>query len=649
MSQASPLSPPPLPSVPSPLPVPAGSAPPLVELTTRAVVAGVIFGAMFGAANAYLGLRVGMTVSTSIPVAVMTVALFRALGSRVSILEANLAQTIGSASTALATGSIFTLPALFLWGFAPPYLQLVALALLGGVLGISAMIPLRQLLLVRSARELPYPEGRACAEVLQATTGSAASSKAGAWIFYGLALGVVVKLGLELLRVVPAEVAAALPGLPNAELALEIAPALVAVGFILGFRQSAVVVSGSVISSLVLIPLITYVGSALQVPLAPETQRLVSEMGPGTVWSRYVRYVGAGAVAAAGIATVAQALPSMLRAFWAVAEGMRGGGSSGAQTERTERDVPGLVVVVALGAVAAALVLVPGILGSGLSLVQRLVCALGVTVLGVVFVAVASRIVGLVGVSSQPTSGITLVTLLCIGGVFVAFGWKGAGMQAAVLLVGTVVAIAASKAGDISQDLKTGQLVGATPAVQQVGQYVGAATACWAVAGTLLFLGKAYTFGSQELPAPQATLMKTIIEGVMTGSLPGTLVLAGAGLSVGAMLAGVSGLGFAIGVYLPLAAMAPIFVGGVARRIADGWWKAEGEEGEGGNGVLAASGLVAGEGLAGLLVAVLVGGFQYARPKETLLTGSMGAMAALGLVVALCAFLVRAGRSARSK
>ena len=644
------VSPAPATSAASPLPgglAPEAGPSPL-EFTRRAVLAGIVFGAMFGAANAYLGLRVGMTVSTSIPVAVMTVALFRALGSRVSILEANLSQTIGSASTSLATGSIFTLPALFLWGLTPPYLQIAILTLLGGVLGISAMIPLRKLLLVQSARELPYPEGRACAEVLHATSGTGGAA-AGAWIFRGLVLGAAVKLALELLRVMPSEVSAALPGLHNAELALEVAPALVSVGFILGFRQSAIVVSGSVLSSLVLIPLISHVGASLSVPLAPETTRLVAQMDAGAIWSRYVRYIGAGAVAAAGLATVVSALPSMVGAFVAVARGLRKGPGTdaGGSVARTERDVPGVVVVVALVTVVGALVAVPGLLGGELSLAQRCVCALGVGVLGVVFVAVASRIVGLVGVSSQPTSGITLVTLLCIGGVFVAAGWTQPGMQAAVLLVGTVVAIAASKAGDISQDLKTGQLVGATPALQQVGQYIGAATACWAVAATLLFLGKAYGFGSQELPAPQATLMKTIIEGVLTGSLPWDFVLSGAGLAVGAMLAGVNGLGFAIGVYLPLAAMSPIFVGGLARRIADGWHKQEDSESEGGNGVLAASGLVAGEGLAGLLVAVLVGGAGFTRPREALLTGAAGGLAALVLVAGLCAFLVRAGRSKR--
>jgi putative OPT family oligopeptide transporter len=636
---------PPVPALP---PSPAAAS---AEFTRRAVLAGIVFGALFGAANAYLGLRVGMTVSTSIPVAVMTVAFFRALGSRASILEANMAQTIGSASTSLAAGSIFTLPALFLWGFTPPYLQIVAVAVLGGVLGISAMIPLRHLLLVRSAKELPYPEGRACAEVLQATSGAVGTvgaGRAGAWIFRGLALGIVIKLALELLRVVPGEVAVELPAMRNAELALEIAPALIAVGYILGFRQSGIIVSGSILSSLALIPLLSHLGEGLTKPLAPETTRLIADMDAGALWSKYVRYIGAGAVAAAGIATVVKALPSMASSFMEVTRGIRKtSGDAPAARERTEQDLPGKVMVSALAIVVLALVLVPGILGNGLSLGQRLVCALGVAVLGIIFVAVASRIVGLVGVSSQPTSGITLVTLLCIGSIFAVAGWTGPGMQAAVLLVGAVVAIAASKAGDISQDLKTGQLVGATPSLQQTGQYIGAATACWAVAATLLFLGQAYTFGSQELPAPQATLMKTFIEAVLTGSLPWELVLSGAGLSVAAMLAGVNGLGFAIGVYLPLVAMAPIFVGGCARRLADGWGKKPDEDAEGGHGVLAASGLVAGEGLAGLAVAVLVGGLKYARPKEALLTGTVGNLAALAIVAALVLFLVRAGRSGR--
>ena len=636
-----------------------GSTERAAEMTVRAVVTGALAGALFGAANAYLGLRVGMTVSTSIPVAVITVALFRAMGKRASILEANMAQTIGSASTSLATGGIFTLPALFLWGLAPPYWQIVVVSLLGGILGISAMIPLRDLLIVRSARELPYPEGTACAEVLCATSSSSSSSGGGAWIFRGVALGAAIKLALALFSVAPGAVTAAIPVLPNAELAIEVAPALVAVGYILGYRQSAVIVSGSLVSALVLIPLLGVVGAGLNVPLAPETKRLIAEMGPSDLWGRYVRYIGAGAVATAGMTTVVRTLPAMGRSIAAVVRGLRDPGRERSRA-RTERDLPGFVMLGGVGIVLVAVAAIPGVLGGELGIGPRLVSAVAVGVLGIAFVTVAARIVGIVGVSSQPTSGITIITLLAVCGIFVACGWTTSGAKVAVLLVGAIVAIAASKAGDISQDLKTGQLVGATPALQQLGQYIGAATACWAVAGTLLFLSRAYAFGSPELPAPQATLMKTIIEGVLSGTLPWKLVLSGAGLSAAAMLAGVAGLPFAIGVYLPLATMAAIFVGGCVRavvtRFAEARARVEAATAASGGrgsppapraedsaGVLAASGLVAGEGLAGVLVAALVGGLHVPHAAAPLLQGGAGKMASLAILALVAVFLVRAG------
>jgi putative OPT family oligopeptide transporter len=611
----------------------------MAEMTPRAVLTGVVAGALFGAANAYLGLRVGMTVSTSIPVAVITVALFRVLGNKATILEANLAQTIGSASTALATGGIFTLPALFLWGLSPGYMQLAIVALLGGVLGISAMIPLRDLLIVRGARELPYPEGTACAEVLRATD---TRSSHGAWIFGGLALGAVVKLALGLFAVAPSEVAMTLPGIPNAELAIEVAPALLAVGYILGYRASAVVVSGSILSALVVIPLVTVVGAGLTAPLAPETTRLVASMDAHDVWSRYVRYIGAGAVATAGIATVVRTLPAMAQSMLAVVRGLRT--AEGGPSPRVARDLPGWCIFAGVGLAIAGVALLPFVLGEGIGWAQRLVSAVAVALLGVVFVTVAARIVGVVGVSSQPTSGITLVTLLAICGIFAAAGWTLPASRAAALVVGAVVAIAASKAGDISQDLKTGQLVGATPALQQIGQYIGAATACWAVAATLLFLSKAYAFGSPELPAPQATLMKTIIEGVLAGTLPWKLVLSGVGIAVAAMLAGVNGLAFAIGVYLPLASMAPIFVGGCVRKLVDLRGGGAGDD-HAGAGVLAASGLVAGEGLAGVLVAVLVGGFHAGHAGSPRVGGALGTALSIAMVAGIAAFLYRAGRA----
>jgi putative OPT family oligopeptide transporter len=609
----------------------------VAEFTARAVITGVLLGLVFGAANAYLGLKVGMTVSASIPAAVMTVAVLRRRG--VTLLEANLSQTIGSASTSLATGTIFTIPALFLWGVAPPYWQVVALCFLGGLLGLAAMIPLRRLLIVEAHHELPYPEGTACAEVLRATTTGTGGS---AWIFRGIAVGALVKLAGSLLFVMPTELHQALPVLPRAELAIEVAPALLAVGFILGYRQAAVVVAGAVVSSLALIPLIAWIGAGLPGALYPETALRVIDMDAGQIWARYIRYIGAGAVATAGVLTVLRNLPTMAGAFVAVLRGMRHKTAS-AGTAPQDRDLPGSFIAAGIAAVVLTVALVPGVLAGEMGLAARMVCAAGVAIFGLLFVTVAARIVGIVGVSSQPTSGITLVTLLGTASLFAAFGWVDVGARAAVLTVGTIVAVAASKAGDISQDLKTGYLLGATPARQQLGQLIGAACACWAVAATVMLLSS-YGFGSKELPAPQATLMKTIIEGVLSGELPWGLVGTGAGVSLAAMLCGVSGLAFAIGVYLPLASMAPIFVGGCVRALAERGVKA-GPVDEARAGILAASGVVAGEGLAGVLVAGLVAAGVVAKSGEPLLGGWSGDLLALLAILGVCLFLGRAARA----
>ncbi len=622
----------------------------VAELTLKAVATGVVLGIVFGAANAYLGLRVGMTVSASIPAAVLTVAAFRIFRSDGTLLEANLSQTVASASTSLATGTIFTIPALFLWGMVPPYLEMVVLAFLGGLLGLSAMIPLRRLLIVEAHDELPYPEGTACAEVLRATSrDQVAGASGGAWIFRGMAVGAAVKILVSLVYLFPSELHVALPVLPKAVLALEVAPALLGVGYILGYRQSAVCVAGALISAVTLTPLIAWLGAALQAPLAPETERLVSQMSASDIWARYVRYIGAGSGAAAGILTVRRGLPTMAAAFLAVARGLRGSGrpAAGAGT-RTDRDLPPAFVFGGVATVVLVAGLVPGVFAGNMAPLQRAVLAAGVGVFGMLFVAVAARIVGIVGVSTQPTSGIALVTLLGTAAVFAAAGWVDPSARAGVLTVGTIVAIAASKAGDISQDLKTGWLVGATPARQQLGQLVGAAFACWAVAATVLLLGKAYTFGSPQLGAPQAVLMKTIIEGVLAGALPWGLVLTGAGLSIGAMLCGVSGLAFAIGVYLPLATMAPLYVGGCVRALAERGRIAR-DEARSDPGVLAASGLVAGEGLAGVAVAALVATGIVPGSLLPRIPGLLGDAVALLVVAAVCAFLYRGGCSLRGR
>ncbi len=631
----------------------------VVEFTFRAAVAGILFGIAFGAANAYLGLKVGLTVATSIPIAVLTVASFRLLPKRPGsmILEANLAQTIGSASSSLAAGTIFTIPALFLWGLVPPFWQVAILALLGAILGITAMVPLRRLLIVQSADELPYPEGTACAEVLRATT---AESAGGRWIFIGLGAGAAIKLAIGAFCLLDSTLLTQLPWLPKAEVALEIAPALLAVGYILGYRQGSIMVSGSLISALALTPLIALVGAGLAAPFFPETEKLIGDMSAGQIWARYVRYIGAGAVAAAGIVTVLRALPTMWKSLAAVLRGLRkqegGGAEEGAP--RTDRDIPGWIVLAGPAIVVLALVSIPGLLAGEMSFIPRLAAALGVGLFGVVFVVVSSRIVGLIGVSSNPTSGMTLVTLMGVALVFVLCGWTDPSARAAILTVGTVVCIAASKAGDISQDLKTGFLVGATPARQQAGQFLGAAFACWAVAGTVLLLGNAYGFGTADLPAPQATLMKTVIDGVLSGSLPWGLVGTGAAFALCAILAGLPGLAFAVGIYLPLSSMTPIFLGGLVRRVVDAKRGAGAKEGD--PGVLAASGMIAGEGLAGVLIALLaavrkqwpdsglgsaLSNIHFGEKGFAWIEGQAGIGVGLLIVAAVALLLYRAGRS----
>jgi len=416
----------------------------------------------------------------------------------------------------------------------------------------------------------------------------------------------------------------------------------------------------SLVSSLVLIPLITWIGGGLSAPLFPETTRLVSQMGASDIWSRYVRYIGAGAVAVAGLLTVLKNLPTMGGAFVGVVRSFsRKRRTEVASFDSTDRDLPGTFVVGAILFVIAVAAFVPGVFAGGMGPLPRAVCAAGVALFGLLFVTVAARIVGIVGVSSQPTSGITLVTLLGVASIFAAAGWIEPSARAAVLTVGTIVAVAASKAGDISQDLKTGYLVGATPARQQLGQLIGAAFACWAVAGTVLMLGRAYTFGSPELPAPQATLMKTVIEGVLAGALPWGLVGTGASFALSAMLAGLPGLAFAVGIYLPLASLTPIFVGGLVRRMVDS--RRTGAAPDTDPGVLASSGMIAGEGLAGVAIAFLVaartrwpesgwslalGRLHFADRAFTYLSGVPAAVFGLIVLSLLAALLYRAGRRA---
>jgi putative OPT family oligopeptide transporter len=570
------------------------------EFTFKALALGIVFGIVFGAANAYLGLRAGLTVSTSIPVAVMTVAVFRLLGGigrSGTILEANISQTTGSASSSLASGVIFTLPALFMWGMAPDLLQMVLLALCGGLLGVLFMIPLRDLLIVREHRELPYPEGTACAEVLKASEdrGEQASH-----VFFGLGIGAAFKALTSWARLIPDHLSLKLPLLSKAELSIDLSAALFGVGYILGPRVATIMVSGGLLSSIVIIPVLATWGEARVDPLFPETMKTIAQMSAGELWNRYVRYIGAGAVAAAGILTLIRAIPMMLQSFRAGARAFRGVAAGSGDVSRTDRDLP--LWVLGAGALAIALVmaLVPQVFSVIEGIPRQLVAALCVVVFAFFFVTVAARIVGLVGVTSNPTSGMTIAALLGTATVFLAIGWTDATGKAAALMVGCVVAIAASISGDTSQDLKTGFLLGATPRNQQLAQLAGVLTSATFVCLSVLLLAETFGFGGKELPAPQATLMKLVIDGVIDQSLPWGLVGIGAGIALAAELARIPSLPFAVGVYLPLSTMTPIFVGGLLRWLLTRRQDAAPAEARTGRGVLLGSGFVGGEGLLGV-------------------------------------------------
>jgi putative OPT family oligopeptide transporter len=634
---------------------------PLRDWSWRGLVLGILFGAVLGSANAYLGLKVGLTISTSIPLAVIMVAAFAALRpvlGKASILDVNIGQTAGSASSSLASGVIFTIPALFLWGLAPTlgsgFVQVALLALCGGVLGILFMIPLRPFLIVQEHRTLPYPEGTASAAVLIAADEGGARARP---VFLGLGLGAIYKAVLDLGKLWPSDVAIPLPVLRKGVLGIEPTPALLGVGYVLGYRVSAIMVAGGLLSWLGIIPLMALFGEKLGQPLFPELfpagspPKLIVDMSAGEIWSRYVRYVGAGAVATAGIIAVIKAMPVMVAS---IREGIRGLAARSdlpeARPRRTSRDLPIGTVLIGAAAVVLLLALVPHVLGGDSPLLFRVPAAICVAVFAFLFVTVSSRIVGLVGVTSNPTSGMAIVTLLGTSVLFYSLDWTDAFGKITVLTIGTVVCVAASIAGDISQDLKTGYLIGATPARQQTAELLGATVNAWAIAGVVLLLGAQYGFGGVDFPAPQATLMKTVIDGVLEANLPWGLVLTGASFAIVAELLGIPALAFAVGIYLPLSTMTPVFVGGLLRALVERRPKGE-EAGESGTeqGVLFGSGLIAGEGVMGIGVAVaalILGHRPEGLPFR--FEGVPGAVVSLVVFALLGWFFLRVARGRRT-
>jgi putative OPT family oligopeptide transporter len=517
----------------------------LTEFTIKAAVSGILLGMVFGAANTYLGLKAGLTISTSIPVAVLTVVAFRlfnAFGLRHSILETNMSQTIGSASSSVASGVLFTIPALFIWGMSPAWRQITLLAMCGGLIGVLSMIPLRRYLIKREHGKLPYPEGMACAEVLVAAEGGGRQATP---VFLGIGVGMLFKLITDGFKFVQGKFEIALGY--KASVAASVSPALIGVGYILGIRIATVMVAGGALSALVIIPAISLWGSGLTEPMYPETERLIRDMSASEIWNRYVRYIGAGAVATGGIVTLIRSIPTMIESF-KLGLGQLTGGVGEVSIARTDRDLSFKTVIVWVAAILVLLTLVPGILGYLDSIPVRALASVLIAIFAFFFVTVSSRIVGLVGVTSNPTSGMTIATLLGTSLIFLLLGWTDMSGKATALMVGTAVCIAASIAGDTSQDLKTGYVLGATPRLQQMGELIGVITSAGVVCLVVMMLDQNVEggLGGVELPAPQSVLMKLVIDGVLDQSLPWALIGIGVGIGLVASMFKIPVLAFAV-------------------------------------------------------------------------------------------------------
>ena len=557
------------------------------EFTPTAFILGILLAVVFGGANAYLGLRVGMTVSASIPAAVISMGIVRLLLKRDSILENNMVQTIGSAGESLAAGAIFTLPALFMWakehGTAmPSFFTIAMLAISGGLLGVLFMVPLRHALIVEEHDRLPYPEGTACSKVLLAGEEGGAKAKK---VLKGLLAAAVYKFLADGLKLFPSEVDFESRKLRGAGFGIDVLPALVGVGYICGARVSSYLLSGAVLGWLVLMPAFVLVGG--DNILFPATES-IGTLSTWELWGTYIRYIGAGAVAAGGIISLVKTLPLIVTTF---RKAVRGYGSAG--KERTEWDIPMRYVIIGIVAILLFLCVMPQIRLS-------VPMALFIAVFGFFFATVSARMVGLVGSSNNPVSGMAIATLLLASFVLKLTGQTGLKGMTVAISMGTVICIVAAMAGDTSQDLKTGFIVGATPWKQQVGELIGAVVSGLAIGGVLYLLQAAWNFGDPELPAPQATLMKLVVEGVMGDYLPWGLILIGVFIAVAVEIVGIPVLPFSIGLYLPIHLSTAIMVGGLLRQ----FYERKKNETYVQDGILFSSGLIAGEGLIGILLAV---------------------------------------------
>ena len=572
------------------------------EMTVTSVIMGMILAVVFGAANAYLGLRVGMTVSASIPAAVISMGVIRVIMKKNSILESNLVQTIGSAGESLAAGAIFTMPALFLWAEEgltekPGLVEITLIALCGGVLGVLFMVPLRNALIVKEHATLLYPEGTACADVLLA--GEEGGSNA-ATVFSGMGIAAAFKFIVDGLKVIPADVAVAFKSFKG-EIGMEVYPALLGVGYIVGPRIASFMFVGSIVGWLVIIPLICLFGPDISLYPAEAgvtVSQLFAEGGASAIWSNYVKYIGAGAIATGGIISLIKSLPLIISTFRDSMKSMKGSQNGG--TLRTDKDLPMGIILAGIVAMVFIIWFVPAIPVNFLG-------ALMIVVFGFFFATVSSRMVGMIGSSNNPVSGMAIATLLLATFAIKATGETGIDGMKGAIAIGSVICIIAAIAGDTSQDLKTGYLLGATPKTQQIGELLGVVVSGLAIGGVLYLLDAAWGYGTAEVPAPQAGLMKMIVEGIMGGDLPWTLVFVGVFLALGLEILRIPVMPFAIGLYLPIYLNTTIMIGGVARMFMDGRKKVDSKtkESQVTNGTLYCAGMIAGEGLVGIFLAIL--------------------------------------------
>ena len=572
------------------------------EFTVTALILGILLAVIFGAANAYLGLRVGMTVSASIPAAVLSMGIIRIILRKNSILENNLVQTIGSAGESVAAGAIFTLPALFLWAKegkidSPSILTIFLVALVGGILGVCFMVPLRQALIVEEHGTLPFPEGTACAEVLLA--GEEGGSKAGT-VFAGLGIAAVYKFLADGTQLFPSEIGHAFKNYSGAQIGMQVLPALGGVGYICGPKISSYMFAGGTLSWFVLMPMIAlFGGDATIFPASVTVNELLTMPGggPSALWSNYIKYIGAGAVATGGIISLIKSLPLIVRTFKQAVGSMKKNAGSGKQL-RTEQDLPFPLLIGVILVIAVLIWILP-------IFPVNLIGALIIVVFGFFFATVSSRMVGLIGSSNNPVSGMTIATLLFATVILKVTGTTGLTGMVGAISIGGIICIVAAIAGDASQDLKTGFIVGATPSKQQVGEIIGVVASSAAIGFVLYLLNEAWGYGTEKIPAAQATMMKMLVEGIMNEELPWAMILIGVFIAIVVEILKMPVMPFAVGMYLPFSLSAGIMAGGIVRIFVE---KKKGTEAEKkartDRGLLFTSGMIAGEGIIGILLAV---------------------------------------------